>query len=275
MKSTHVLLTAICALTYQPQASPFQAIQNQSGGKLGAFALDTGTGKTLAYRADERFLMCSTFKLLVVAATLACVDAGNENLSNPVRYTEADLLEYAPVTRAHVKEGQLPVETLCEAAMEVSDNTAANLLTKRLGGPKAVTRFIRSLGDKVTRIDRLEPALNVSHGVLDTTTPRAMAQSLRQILLGNVLEPSSRQRVLTWMEECKSGLNRLRAGFPEEWEAGDKSGTASPFCNDIAIAFPPGRAPLIVAAFYRGSKLEAAQRERVLAKVGKAAVTLW
>ena len=144
------------------------ALERASGGRLGVYALDTGTGRSLGHRADERFLMCSTFKLLLAAAVLARVGAGRERLDRRVPYTASDLLPYAPVSRAHLADGSLPIGALCQAAVEVSDNTAANLLLASIGGPTSVTRFARSLGDGVTRLDsdRIYGARRVWHDVL-------------------------------------------------------------------------------------------------------------
>jgi len=250
------------------ESGALAALEHRRGGRLGVFALDTRTGRSLAWRADERFLMCSTFKTLAVAAVLARVDAGHEDLARRVPYSEADLLEYAPVTRAHVAEGALPVGTLCAAAIEVSDNTAANLLLASLGGPAAVTRYARSIGDQVTRLDRNEPTLNRPSGQLDTTTPRAMAHSVRMVLLGEVLKPGSGQRLERWMVGSTPGLKRLRAGLPSSWPAGDKIGTGTTEANDVAIVRPPGRAPLIVAAYYDAPAVAAQDRDAVLSEVG-------
>ena len=167
--------------------SPFADIERRYGGRLGMSAIDTGSGRTLAYRADERFLMCSTFKGLLVALVLARVDTGEENLARPVHYTEKDLIFTSPVTKANVAQGEMTIGALCQAAVEVSDNTAAVLLMRSVGGPAALTRFMRSLGDTVTRSDRYEPKSNEYSGLLDTTTPRAITTSARNILLGRSL----------------------------------------------------------------------------------------
>jgi beta-lactamase class A len=249
-------------------------LERRHGGRLGVFAVDTGSGRTLAHRADERFLMCSTFKTLAVAAVLARVDAGRETLARRVSYGQADLLGYAPVARAHLAEGGLPVETLCQAAIEASDNTAANLLLASLGGPAAVTRYARSIGDAVTRLDRREPAANQPAGPLDTTSPRAMAGDLRALLLGAALKPASRERLETWLAASTTGLNRLRAGLPAGWRVGDKTGTGDTQANDVAIVRPPGRPPLIAAAYYDAPATDGPAREAALRAVG-AVVADW
>jgi beta-lactamase class A len=249
-------------------------LERRSGGRLGVFALDTGSGASIGHRADERFLMCSTFKALMVADVLKRVDAGRERLDRRVAYGENDVLGWSPVTRAHVKEGALPVEALCAAAVEQSDNGAANLLLRSIGGPAEVTRFARGLGDKVTRLDRWELELNNPSGDLDTTSPRAMAGSLRAVLLGRVLSPASKARLQDWMVASTPGLKRLRAGMPSGWRVGDKSGTGDAQTNDNAIAIPPGRAPLIVSAYYAAPQGGSPAAETTLKQVG-AIVAEW
>jgi beta-lactamase class A len=161
------------------------AIEAETGGRLGVAALDSESGRRIEYRASERFAMCSTFKLLLAAAVLARVDAGHESLERRLAYGPADLLDYAPVTKARVAEGGLPVGALCAAAAGVSDNTAANLLLATLGGPEGLTRYARELGDGVTRLDRTEPALNMNApgDPRDTTTPAAMVANLQRLFL--------------------------------------------------------------------------------------------
>ncbi|WP_322013570.1 class A beta-lactamase [Paraburkholderia sp. J12] len=254
--------------------APFADIESRRGGRLGVFAIDTGSGRTLEHRADERFLMCSTFKGLLAAQILAHVDAGQESLTRPVYYTEKDLVFTSPVTKAHVSEGTMTVGALCRAAVEVSDNTAAILLMRSAGGPEGLTRFVRGLGDTVTRSDRYEPDSNQYSGVLDTTTPRAISQSVNRILLGNVLSPPSRRQLEDWMIACKPGLNRIRAALPADWLAGDRPGTSvEEETNDYSIVRPPGRAPLIVAAYYDAPGSSMTLREAVLREAGEVFVT--
>ena len=252
----------------------FEAVEWASGGRLGVYVLDTASGRSLGHRADERFLMCSTLKLLLAAAVLARVEARAERLDRLVPYTASDMLAYAPVSRAHLAEGGLRIGALCRAVVEVSDNTAANLLLASIGGPASVTRFARSLGDRVTRLDRIEPVLNNPHGMFDTSTPRAMAGLMRAVLLGPALALASRTALEGWMMACATGRHRLRAGLPAIWSAGDKTGTSDTQTNDLAIIRPPGRAPLIVAAFYEVGPATTEAREAVLQQVG-ATVARW
>lgn len=249
-------------------------------GRLGVAAIDTATGTTHQYRGDERFPMCSTFKLLAVAAVLHRVDRGKESLDRHISYGKSDLLEYAPVTSQHVRDGYMTVEALCEAAIELSDNTAANLLLSTMGGPPAVTQYARSLGDPVTRLDRTEPALNrdLPGDERDTTAPLAMARDMHEILLGDALSQTSREPLIAWLAASQTGLHLLRAGVPGTWRAGDKSGMGgednafgdSETRNDVAIFWPPHGAPLIVAAYLTGCQLPAKQRDATLEAVATA-----
>lgn len=253
--------------------SPIAGIERRYGGRLGVFAVDTGSGRTLAYRADERFLMCSTFKGLLAAQVLSRVDAGDERLERLVHYSAKDLIFTSPVTKANVAQGAMSVGELCRAIVQVSDNTAAILLMRSVGGPESLTRFVRGLGDTVTRSDRYEPKSNQSSGMLDTTTPRAIATSAGKILLGDVLKPSSRQQLEAWMVSCKPGLNRIRAALPADWIAGDRPGTSvEEETNDYAIVRPPGRAPLLIAAYYDAPGVSMDLRETVLREAGHAFV---
>jgi beta-lactamase class A len=253
-------------------ARALRALERRAGGHLGVMAVDTGSGRTLSYRADERFAFCSTFKLLLVAECLKRVDDGVETLDRVLPYGPADLLDYAPVTREHLAEGGLTIGALCEAALTRSDNTAANLLLAALGGPEAFTRYARALGDEVTRLDRCEPALNSANPgeVLDTTSPRAMLATLRKELLGDALAPASRARLNTWLLGNTTGAHRLKAGLPATWRIGDKTGTGQHGAtNDIGILYPPGRAPILVTAYFVGSRASLDRREAVLAGVGR------
>lgn len=248
------------------------ALEARAGGRLGVAALDTGTGRRIAHRGEERFPMCSTFKVLLAGAVLARVEKGQERLDRPIAYTKADLLDYAPVATARLAEGRMTVEALCAAAVEASDNTAANLLLQALGGPGEVTAFARGLGDPVTRLDRTEPTLNTAlpGDPRDTTTPAAMVESLKAMLLGGGLEPDSCQRLEGWMRGSLTGGDRLRAGLPATWTIGDKTGTGDRgTVNDVAILRPPGRAPILVAAYYTGSRAPLKDRNAVLAEVGR------
>lgn len=238
----------------------FAEIEERVGGRVGVLALDTGTGRQLAHRPDERFAMCSTFKWVLAAAVLARVDRGELSLDDRVSYRSTDLIEHAPVTREHVAEGAMTVDALAQAAVTVSDNTAANLLLAKTDGPAGLTEFVRALGDTVTRLDRNEPTLNdnAPGDPRDTTSPRAMAALMHQLLCGDTLSVASRERLLRWLRACETGKDRLRAGLPEGWTVGDKTGTGRRgSVNDIAIAWPPGRPPILISAYLSDSDADA------------------
>lgn len=252
--------------------SRLRELEAQSGGRLGVAWQIVGGGERLGYREQELFPMCSTFKLPLVAAILARVDTQRESLSRRVPYDESALLEYAPVTRKHVSDGAMTIEALCEAAVSLSDNTAANLLLQTLGGPPGLTEFFRSLGDATSRLDRTEPLLNTAFpgDQRDTTSPAAILGTMHHILVGETLREPSRQRLLTWLEQSPTGRSRLRAGLPKGWRAGDKTGTGeNGATNDIAIAWPPSGAPLLIAAYTVGSPQSPEQRSATLAEVAR------
>jgi beta-lactamase class A len=254
-----------------PKAS-LGELEARYGGRLGVFAVNSGTGARLAHRPDERFPMCSTFKVLLVGAILARVDAGRERLDGHIGYGKADLLQYAPVTRANVGLGFMSLRALCEAAVEYSDNTAANLLLRALGGPERVTAFARSLGDSRTRLDRNEPSLNTAlpGDVRDTTTPAAMLADLQRLLTGRALSLPSRRSLDSWLIQGRTGAERIRAGVPTGWRVGDKTGSgANATSNDIAVLYPPNRPPIFVTAYYTGSSASGDARNHVLAEVGR------
>jgi len=231
-------------------------IEARAGGRIGVAVIDTRTKARLAYRGDERFPMCSTFKALASAAVLQRVDKGRERLDRVVPYGPADLLSYAPVAKAHVSEGGMALGSLCAAAIDFSDNTAGNLILGVIGGPQGFTAFVRALGDGVTRLDRNEPTLNEATpgDPRDTTSPSAMADDLNAVLVGDALSEASRRQLEAWMIADKVGDKRLRAGLPPSWTIGDKTGSGDHgTANAIAIIRPPDRAPLIAAVYCTGS----------------------
>jgi beta-lactamase class A len=246
-------------------------IEAREGGRLGVFVRDAGTGATIEHRSDERFPMCSTFKLLTAAAALKRVDEGAERLDRKIAYGPSDLLEYAPIAKAHVAEGGMTVADLCAAAIDWSDNTAGNLVLQSIGGPAGFTQFARSLGDNVTRLDRNEPALNESlpGDERDTTSPRAMAGTMQKVLAGDALSDASRSQLQMWLIGDKVGDKRLRAGLPPSWRIGDKTGTGDRgSTNAVAIIWPPGRAPLIATVYYTGSSASVDARNAVHKEIG-------
>lgn len=218
-------------------------LEKSVGGRLGVTLIDAAGKVLVAHRADERFPMCSTFKLIASAAVLAKVDKGTEKLDRVIHYKESDLLSYAPVSKAHVGEGGLKLGDLCAAAVQWSDNTAANLILNVIGGPKGFTDFCRTLGDKITRLDRTEPTLNtaIAGDPRDTTSPKAMAETLRAALIGETLTVQSRQQLADWAIGDKVGGKRVRAGLPKDWTIGDKTGAgAFGSTNTIGFIKPAG-----------------------------------
>jgi beta-lactamase class A len=253
-------------------ADALAALEQRHGGRLGVVIADTATGKTIARRADERFAMCSTFKLIAAALVLARVDKGEEDLARRIIFAQSDLVPYSPETSRHVGGPGMTMSEICAAAITLSDNTAGNLMLASFGGPAELTAFFRSIGDSVSRLDRIETALNEATpgDPRDTTTPAAMARNLQQLLLGNVLKPSSRGQLLTWLRANTTGGKRLRAGLPGSWLVGDKTGTGDHgAANVVAIIEPPGRAPLLVSGYYAEAEASDEARNAVWADVGR------
>lgn len=226
------------------------------GGRVGIYVLATDTGFSISHRADERFALCSTFKWVLAAAVLAAVDEGRLALDQDIAFGAGKVIDHSPVVGTCGQGGAIPVETLARAAVVVSDNTAANLLLARVGGPAGLTAFLRAHGDMLTRLDRDEPTLNTNlpNDPRDTTTPRAMVATLRALLTMPALSSASRERLLHWMLSCETGKGRLRAGLPRDWRVGDKTGSGDRgAANDVAIAWPPGRGPVLIAAYMSDS----------------------
>ena len=267
------LIASLAVATGAPAAeSDLAAIARRSGGRLGVFALDTGSGRHIGIDADSRYALCSTFKAALAAAVLRAVEAGKLSLDTPLRFSDADVLDYAPVVKRHLAGHSLTVAEACAAAIELSDNSAANLLLAQIGGPAGLTRFVRRAGDSVTRLDRIEPMLNrVAPGeIRDTTTPAAMVGLMRALLLGRVLRPESRDRLAGWMRACQTGKTKLRAGLPADWRVGDKTGNSGDGkVNDIAICWPPHRKPILVASYLDAPKLSPAAADAIHADVGR------
>jgi beta-lactamase class A len=256
-------------------ADKFAALEKAIGGRLGVCTLDTGNGKKLAHRGDERFPLLSTFKALAAGCVLARVDRGEERLDRRVMYSQADVLSYAPVAKLHVTDGMTMAE-ICDAAIGVSDNTAGNLQLASFGGPAGLTKWLRSIGDNMTRLDRIEPTLNEAKpgDLRDTTTPNAVAETWRKVLTGDALKPASQKQLADWLVASKVGGARLRAGLPKHWRTGDKTGTNDIGCaNDVAITWPPSRAPLIIASYLDHAGGTPQQRDAVHADVARIAAT--
>jgi beta-lactamase class A len=250
----------------------FSNIESGVRGRLGVAVLDTASGEIAGHRLDERFAMCSTFKAVAAGAVLARVDAGHDSLDRRIVVAQAALVSNSPITSKHLGGAGMRLGDLCEAAITVSDNTAGNLLLETIGGPPGFTRFARGLGDAVTRLDRTETALNEAApgDPRDTSTPRAMAVTLRALTFGDALPPASREQLLQWMRATRTGAQRLRAGLPADWRMANKTGTGElGTTNEIAVLWPPGHAPLVVIAYLTQCAAPEDDREAALAEVGR------
>ena len=223
------------------------ALEQEFGARLGLFALDTATGRTLVHRADERFAHASTSKVLAAAAVLDATDDAELDAVVPV--DTGDLVTHSPLTSRHAGAG-MALRDVASAAITVSDNTAANLLLERLGGPAGFEQALRALGDTTTEVERAEPAVNdIAPGdVRDTSTPRALAADLRAYAVGDALDPGDRDLLRQWMSANTTGAEQVRAGVPAGWEVGDKTGHAGRYGHqgDVAVVRPPGRAPWVL-----------------------------
>jgi beta-lactamase class A len=266
---------ALLALPAFAQKAPFAALtdyERDSGGHMGVYAKNLRTGAEIRWRANERFVMCSTFKASLAGSILALVDRGQAHLDELIAYGRADLLEWAPAAKQNVEKGTMSVAEMCKAAVEVSDNTCANLLLARFGGPSALTAYWRSLGDSVSRLDHNEPELNRTPpgDEHDTTTPFAMAGNLQKLILGNTLSASSRAQLTSWMLGCKTGDNRLRAGLPKDWRIGDKTGNnGKDGAGDIAVTWSTRGEPIVICAYTRGGAPTSRQIEELFAQIGR------
>ncbi|MEV6283758.1 class A beta-lactamase [Kribbella sp. NPDC051770] len=253
-----------------PYAAQFRALEQQFGGRLGVYAVDTGNGQEVAYNPDLRFAYASTFKALASGAVLRQRKLAGMN--KLVRYSAADLLPNSPITEKHVGTG-MTLAALCDAAIRYSDNAAANLLFAELGGPKALDGVLRDLGDDVTRMERVEPALSEwdPKDTRDTSTARAFAKDLRAFVLGDALDAPERAQLTAWLKANTTGAELIRAGFPKGWVIGDKTGTAGTYGgrNDIAVIWPPGRAPLVIAVFSHRNAPDAEPDNRFVAAAAK------
>lgn len=275
--SSIILLTTFAA---QAQEQVFEKelaqLEQQKQCRIGIAAINVATNQRCQYHADERFLMCSTFKLLAVAAALHRVDENKEKLNRFVKYGEEQLLAYAPVTRAHVGEGGMTLEALCAAAIEQSDNTAGNLILEAIGGLKGFNEFVRALGDKFTHLDRMEPDLNVAvpGQDMDSTTSAAMCADLQHLFASDFLTQGSRARLESWMQANETGLNLIRAATPTNWKVGDKTGrSGAGATNDIAILRPPTGGPFFIAIYTDNPGETAEARDSLVAEITKAALS--
>ncbi|MEM7780868.1 MAG: class A beta-lactamase [Pseudomonadota bacterium] len=259
--------------------SSLRIIEAASGGTLGVEIFDTGSGLSLGHNRDMRFGHCSSFKLSLAAMTLARDAAGEDDADRLVRWSEEDLISYSPFATRRLSEGAT-LRELAEFTQKWSDNTAANILLREFGGPEALTAFWRSIGDDVSRLDRIEPELNnVPPGeVRDTTTPVAMAQTVAKLAFGDVLPDEHKATLRQWMIDTRSGRRRVRAGLPETWVAGDKTGTSiwpgmGRLYVDVGFVDAPGGSPIAFATYFRaagmGGDRVVPEEEAVLEQVGR------
>lgn len=250
----------------------FAALEASAGGRIGVAGVNTGNGATLRHRAEERFPFCSTFKLLAASAILKLSATDRGLLERKIGYAKGDLVPYSPITSRHAGQG-MTVSEICAAALQYSDNTAANLMIRLLGGPEAVTAFARSIGDAAFRLDRWETALNtaIPGDPRDTSTPAAMMTDLRGAALGDLLGAPERDRLVAWMRGCTTGDRRIRAVAPAGSAVADKTGTGdNGTANDIAVIWPPGKAPIVLVVY--ATAVQHAAPDEVIAAAAKAAL---
>ncbi|RQU36980.1 PenA family class A beta-lactamase [Burkholderia cenocepacia] len=269
--ATAAAAAAADAMAPAAAAATLADLERDAGGRLGVCAIDTASGRVIEHRAGERFPFCSTFKTMLSAAVLAQSVERPGLLQQRVKYTKADLVNYSPVSEKHVGAG-MTVAALCEATIQYSDNSAANLLMKLIGGPSAVTAYARSIGDDAFRLDRWETELNTAlpGDPRDTTTPAAMAASIRVLTLGDALPAAQRARLVAWLRGNKVGDKRIRAGVPAEWTVGDKTGTGDyGTTNDAGVIWPTSRAPIVLAVYYTQTRADARAKDDVIASVAR------
>jgi beta-lactamase class A len=263
-----VPLIAIAAPSADEQVA---SMERRAGGRLGVFIHDLETGRCIRHRADDRFLMCSTFKLLAVGTLLNRVGRGLDTLDRRVMFGHENIVTHSPITNSNVGQG-MTLGDLCEAAIVYSDNTAGNLILNAIGGTDGLNGAMHAFGDDVSHLDREEPKLNNADGDRDTTTPRAMARSVEHFLFKGALTPALYAKYSDWLRAAKPGLNMVRAGLPARTDAGDKAGRGSGGQNnDVTVVWRPGRKAVIIAAYYVNDAMNDDQRNEVLAEIGRLA----
>lgn len=272
---TMLLMLSACAYeSVQPAdfSKSIAALESVHGGKIGVYAINTANNQKLGYRSDERFAMCSTHKMLLVAAVLSRVDKQKDSLDRLVKFSQSDIQSYAPIAKQHLEQGAMSVADLSAATIQYSDNTTATLLLKSIGGPKAFNRYMQSLGDRITRLDRYEPEINTNIPLdpRDTTTPSAITNSMHKLLVGNALSANSKELLLEWLIGNTTGDKKLRAGINPNWKVGDKTGSGeNGASSDVAIVWPTDSKPWLIAVYYTDAKSSPDQQSAVIAQVGK------
>ncbi len=279
---TLIMGLAMAAMPLVSQAQPIKSamvtkaseIENRLGARVGLAVYDTGRNASWLYHADERFPLTSTFKALACGALLRQVDTGQTALDRKVRVTQSDLISYAPVMEKLVGH-EVSLAQTCSAALRLSDNVAGNKVLESIGGPKGLTRFLRTIGDSKTRVDRREPDLNEGRpgDPRDTTTPAAIATTLRALVFGDALSKTSQQRLTGWLVADEVGGSLLRARLPKDWRIGDRTGAGGYGSRGvIAVMWPPGRAPIVAAIYITGTSATMDQRDAAIAELGEALV---
>lgn len=241
-------------------------LEKQFDGKIGVYAINTNTNQVIAYHDQDRFPVQSTLKLMGVAALLKESNKDKNLLQEKIHYSKDDLVFWHPITGNYTNSG-MTLEALAEASMTYSDNPAMNLIMKKLGGPKSVTDFAHSIGNKSFNVERYEGNLNSDpHDIRDSSTPQDMALSLQKIVLGNILEPSQKNQLLTWMKNNTTGYKRIRAGVPIGWSVAEKTGSGDyGIANDIGIVWSPACKSVVLAIYTIQKKQNAKAREDVVA----------
>lgn len=268
-KSLLTIATILCTSqnAYASVHEKLDFLEKSFDGRIGLYAINTANQQSIEHRAVERFPFQSTFKVIAVAAILKKSETDENLLQQKMTYTKEDLIFWSPITEKHVEDG-MTIFDLCAAAIMYSDNTAANLIMKALGGPEAVTAFAHSIGDNTFRVDNWEPNLNSdASNVQDTSTPEAMEKSLQKLTVQNSLAPSQQNQLITWMKGNTTGDARIRAGVPKGWIVADKTGSGDfGIVNDIGLIWAPNCAPIIVTLYTINNKKDAARRDDVVAE---------
>jgi beta-lactamase class A len=257
-----------------PTTAAFAKLEATYGGRLGVFALNTANGAQVGYRASERFPFCSTFKVILAGAILKQSEQNSGLLQRCIKYTQKEVVHYSPISSKHVDDG-MTIEALCRAALQYSDNTAANMLIAQAGGPAALTAFAQSIGVTEFRLDRWETELNtaIPGDLRDTATPEAMAHALQILTLADALPAPQREQLQSWMRGNTTGAHRIAAGVPAGWQVGDKTGTGDyGTANDLAIIWPPSHKPLLVAVYSTQRDPDAKPSDDVIAEATRIVV---
>lgn len=251
-------------------------IEEASGGRLGVALVDAKGKVLIGFNRGERFAMCSTFKAPLAAAVLLFAEKGRFGLDGELSFSKDDLLDHAPVVRQHMDRRRLSISSLAQAAVEVSDNSAANILMPLVGGPEGLTQFFAAHGDRVSRLDRMEPDLNENapHDPRDTTTPEAMAALMARLMFQD-MKPESAARLKEWMTNSQTGLRRIRAGLPDGWSGGDKTGSCGTAFGDVAVLRSPRGAHYVLAVYLDRPTVSAQEAEAAIAEVTREALSLF